>query len=439
MAERSINRRLLALTSVSGLGILASLVLYWEVSRAWFVILALFAIGYLVRNRPRLGRDEWLFCGSVLIFFVAALVSHLANASPARGPQVLLETYLLLVFAIPLLFLYARVAPDLKIIWVMFVAAAMAAGMMSIVGEVIDYQNRAGGSTGQAVLFGTMAVALSGVAMLSYRVLRAYNSWGRAIFVITLLLSLSAVILSGSRGAWIGFFAVATLMATYLLDRYSLWQKSIVILIVIIAVPLMSYQLPLVKKRVTLAVEEIAQLTAEDPQAKRTRSKSIALRLHLWRSSIDIFGDNIVFGVGPGNFKPAMKQYLAEKGGPERMPRMKHAHNQYLNTLMTKGLVGMAALLLMLAVHLYIFVGYLKPGNPREVRDLAMAACGIITTFIVLGLTSAPLERKITLVFYGFSLALLLGQILFLKRSDGSFKLNSDAREADPGIAASDA
>jgi hypothetical protein len=87
---------------------------------------------------------------------------------------------------------------------------------------------------------------------------------------------------------------------------------------------------------------------------------------------------------------------------------------------MTKDLVPAVALLLMFGAHLFVFMKYIKTDYSTNVRGLALTGCLIIVSYFVFGLTSAALERKVTLALYVFLLTVLLGKIVSLKKSESA-------------------
>lgn len=418
MKNKASEHRLHQFIVFAGFFIIVSISLSWDLSRAFYVILALVGIWQLIRNFPRLDRDQILFCAPIVILYCLALLSYLVNDSPKRGPQILIETFLLLLFALPVLHLYMRHPPRLKIVWGFFLLGALAMGLSAIATTLFGFQARAGGSTGQAVLFSTIALGTTGIVAFSYHYLRNYSARGRILFFAAVISGIAAIFLSGSRTAWIGIPFVLIFMFLYYFGDVSRSKKLTAMLIFFVALPAASYQLPLVQKRIDRGIDQLTRLLAEDASLA-DRDTGVGIRVELWRAGLEIFSDNPLLGVGPGSFRMAMKKYVANNETVERLPDMKHTHNQYINTLMTKGILGAIALLLMLALHTYIFVRHIKSGS-AEIKPLAIAACMVIGTYVLLGLTSAPLERKITLVFYAFSLSVLLGKIISLKQSEAN-------------------
>lgn len=410
------NNRITTLTSGTGFFVLIFISLSWDTSRAAYVILGIFALLHLIATRPGFTKEQKIFCLPIVLFFLSVLASFIVNESPARGPQIIIETYSLLFFAIPLLHIYTKHSPPLSIVWAMFIAGAIVLGLDSIVDVWNRPGARAGGSTRQAVLFATMAISITTVALASFGYSFRFNRVAIIGSSMAVVLGFTAMMLSQSRGAWIAVPVILLLVMLFYLRKMNKVTKYITIPLALIILISASYQIPFVSKRIDIAVADTMHLLTTDRDIN-SRKNSVGYRVELWIAAIDIFNDNKVFGIGPDRYKPVMKTYVKDNNGLKRLPDLKHAHNQLLNTMMTKGVIGALVLIFMLGSHLYIFIKYLSTQYSPDTRTLALAGCLIITCYIILGLTSAPLDRKITLVFYSFSLSILLGKIISLNRN----------------------
>ncbi len=413
------NSRITTLTSGTGIFVLTLISLSWHTSRAAYVILGIFALFHLLATRPGITKDQKIFCLPIVLFFLSVVASFIVNESPARGLKIIMETYGLLFLVIPLLHIYTKHSPPLVIVWAMFIAGAIVLGLDSIVEVWNRPGSRAGGSTGQQVLFATIAISLTAVALASFGFSSRFNRIAIIGSSMATALGFAAIILSQSRGAWIAIPVILLVAMFFYFQKAGRVTKYIIIPAALIILVSASYQMPFVSKRIDLAVANTMHLLTTDRDIK-SRENSVGYRVELWIAAIDIFSNNKIFGIGPGRYKPVMKAYIKDNNGLQRLPDLKHAHNQLLNTLMTKGVIGALILIFMLGSHLYVFIKYLNPQHTRDTRMLALAGCLIVTCYIILGLTSAPLDRKITLVLYAFSLSILLGKIISLNRHSHS-------------------
>ncbi|TSA27545.1 MAG: O-antigen ligase domain-containing protein [Bacteroidetes bacterium] len=77
-------------------------------------------------------------------------------------------------------------------------------------------------------------------------------------------------------------------------------------------------------------------------------SESTAERILVWRSSLHIIREHPLYGVGTGNVKDALLKEYEQHGIKYALSRRLDAHNQYLQTTLSLGLIGLLALLTML-------------------------------------------------------------------------------------------
>jgi O-antigen ligase len=77
-------------------------------------------------------------------------------------------------------------------------------------------------------------------------------------------------------------------------------------------------------------------------------SKSTSDRVEIWKVSFEIIKSNLWFGVGTGDVKDRLIEQYQEKNIEHALEFRLNAHNQYLQTFLTLGLPGIAALVLML-------------------------------------------------------------------------------------------
>lgn len=152
-----------------------------------------------------------------------------------------------------------------------------------------------------------------------------------------------ALLLSWSRGAWLGFAAA---IAVFLL----FWPRRAwlgpVLLLAALALFALGWQLDLVPAPLA---NRLAGFT-EDVRLGDVRgvdindaNYAVIERLAHWQSAVDMARDNLWLGVGFGNYEPAYDDYaLVNWPYP-----LGHAHNYYLNILAETGVLGTAAYLLL--------------------------------------------------------------------------------------------
>jgi O-antigen ligase len=311
MMINELESRMIMLTGYSGMFFLTTISLAWRLSTVCFVLLSLFAVYHFLKSRPGLTRDQVIFCLPIIIFYVAAWMSYLANESPPQGPRILFETFAILVFSMPLLLLFSHYAPGRIFVWGMFVLGTITAAIFSILGWWIEPAIRAGGSSGQPVLFATLVLSQVAVVAAGYPFLSTVKWFGKPGVFITLGLGILTIVLSGSRGAWIAVPVLSIVILWFQFESRNRYLKVAAILFTVIVIPALVYQVPYVEKRVITAIDEASIVMTEPEDIGKSRT-SVGIRVALWRAAIDIFSENMVFGVGPGSFKMGMKDFSEE-------------------------------------------------------------------------------------------------------------------------------
>jgi len=121
---------------------------------------------------------------------------------------------------------------------------------------------------------------------------------------------------------------------------------------------------------------------------KDLRTDNPAGRVFIWSTSLDLIGDNPVFGVGPGNFSEEYALRLPTDAPPR--DRMGHAHSDFLNIAAVAGLPGLLLYLVVWVVVLRsLWRAWCNKDIPLAARRLSLAAIIGSVTFLASSLTEA--------------------------------------------------
>lgn len=123
-------------------------------------------------------------------------------------------------------------------------------------------------------------------------------------------------------------------------------------------------------------------------------------RATLWRIALAMWRDHPWLGVGSGNFR---RQYGEYGGRADADPRI-YANNLFLETAATTGLIGLAALVAMLASGLRGAWRGVRREGERDARAVCAAALGIIAATIAHGTADVVLEFTGHYLLLGFAL-----------------------------------
>lgn len=235
---------------------------------------------------------------------------------------------------------------------------------------------RARGMWDHPVRFGH-SIALSLCFPVAF-LLSTYNSpkWLRVVSVAALVTASAGLILSFTRGAWIGFGAAVFVMALYIGWRY-------------------------VAAAIGAAVVGAVLIVALSPQVRDRFSSftrpsqdySSTARIDIWRANIEMFKDNPILGVGYGENETLITEYYEKLGITQQDGG--HAHNNFIQFLSGTGAVG---LLTYLAFSVLAFgmthrlILHAKKVDDRWLLAMALAAIGAQMVIHVGGLTEASFK-----------------------------------------------
>jgi putative inorganic carbon (hco3(-)) transporter len=215
---------------------------------------------------------------------------------------------------------------------------------------------RAFGTFGQPNPFGGFMGLLAPVALfagLGY-LLRLFSKFSQyhKIHVPSLLIAgyyflcsglmIVALIMSWSRGAWLGF-GVAIVVSLVLLPRR--WYQSLGFLILILSIGgvlWFSGRLPAtIVDRVQSATQELFAFDDVRGVDITPENYAVVERLAHWQAALNMSRANWWLGVGFGNYEVAYPHYrLLNWHEP-----LGHAHNYYLNVMAEAGIIGISAFL----------------------------------------------------------------------------------------------
>jgi O-antigen ligase len=134
---------------------------------------------------------------------------------------------------------------------------------------------------------------------------------------------------------------------------------------------------------------------------------SVAERLQMWSVAWDMFRHAPLLGVGTGAYMTEARERVEANTAPPVVAVYDHPHNEYLDALSSRGLIGLLALLLFLGVPAWLFSRGL--GSPDPVR-LGACLAGLVLPvgFALFGLTETMFIHSVTLGWYAIMTAVFL-------------------------------
>lgn len=386
--------------------ILATIFVFWDASRAAYVLASLAAMVLLLRYRPRVPGDLWLYSWPIVAYVGAAFLSVVFNDFTDSGTNKLVSRYFLLLLAIPLAVLFYVAYDARRNIWIAFAVGCIVMGGLALFDNLV-LGIKASGELNSSV-FGFAAVVMTAVLVTSYRFF-SHSAFGRYLYYFALAMGVCATLLSESRTTWVAGLAILVIAVFFFLDRYSKLKRAVIALALICGLAILAGSLPVVQKRMVRLVENFTPYVMGEEQSE---FNSLRERVELWKLGWHLGLENRVFGFGPGNTKRVIRNHIQQNPQLAGLGEKTHIHNQFLQSFAMTGLVGLVSLLAMLACHFWIFIKYLGKAYSPEVRSLALAGFLLLLAYLLKSFPGVPFYGKQYLMVYGLASAILCGSLL---------------------------
>lgn len=271
-----------------------------------------------------------------------------------------------------------------------------------------------GRSTGayNTILFGDFTACVV-LALLPVIAFQNHQIWFRALALGSVVCATTALIMSGTRGAWIALpVAGLALLVFHIFQAQNTATRvrrlfaGLACLVVMIAA---SVSLPGIQERWKQGQLDISQyMDGSNPHT------SLGFRLQMWQAALDMWKRDPLLGSGLGDYGFDLQQLMAS-GESAIQAHFGEGHSLYFEFLGTTGLLGLFSL--MIAMFLYPLWLALK----TQVRDpdaifLKASIVSLVLAFMVFGISQNWLSRSsITSVYFVF-LAFYLAELYRRKR-----------------------
>ena len=230
------------------------------------------------------------------------------------------------------------------------------------------------------------------------------------IYLLAFILALIALVMTQGRGAWLGFLGGLFVVVFLLMKNKKLFIVG-VILVGVLGVGAVTSK-GLENNRYIKRFESIQNL--EDTSNK--------IRLFMWESSIDMFKNNLPFGVGRDNASKYALEYMEKKNKYDEMEHKwakahlkeiagsGNLHSMYFSTLAEEGILAF----LFIGMFLFILYRQFRYYIARE-RDLnfylVVGTMGMLVAFLVGGFTENVWREIWKSNVLVFSLGLYLSRV----------------------------
>lgn len=387
--------------------IMATMFLFWDASRAVFVLLSLASLVFLIKFRPQMPGDQRLFSWPIVIYIGASVLSLLVNGLPDSGINRVVSSYALLLVSIPLASIFYFSFNFKRNTWIKFAVGCIVMGMMALVDILLLDREQAGGGYNPSN-FGLVALTMTSVVIASYHRF-SQARFGGVIFFLAILMGLCAVLLSGSRTSWFTGLVVIVIAVFFYFERYSLSRRVLFALMITACIAVVGGSLPVLQKRIDSMIQNVTPYVKGEEQTEFT---SLRYRVELWKLGWHAGMENKIFGFGPGNTRRVIRDYAHRFPQYKGLEPMKHFHNQFVQSFAMSGLIGLFSFLTLVICHFWIFTKYLGKKYSLEVRILAVSGLLLVTVYLLKSFLGVSLYGKQQLLMYGFTSATIWGSLL---------------------------
>ena len=220
-----------------------------------------------------------------------------------------------------------------------------------------------------------------------------------SIFIF--ILAMYSVVLSGTRIAWVMFVVLFFSAMLIWSIRGHLTKKSLLLILIALAVvTAFSMNNKSFSHRIDVAFQEIKDYSVDSDS-----KGSVDLRLSMWSGGLTAFKQQPIIGYGYHNTGLEASRHVSGPYAKAFIKGQKMLHNDYVNSLVGFGILGLLALMALLFLPLTLFFKQLKAD-----KECARSAIGVlfIIALSVFAITDSIYSHSVMRSFFVFFLGVLL-------------------------------
>lgn len=201
-----------------------------------------------------------------------------------------------------------------------------------------------------------------------------------ALLVLSGLSSLVGIVLSFSRGAWLGVAAGILAMLMVSARRLPILRLVVVgVLAAIIAGGGIHYAPAAIQDRYEQLVSQIRLFDSREVMVTPQTFAAVERMAH-WQTGLAMFASDPILGIGVGNFNVRFTEFHIHPGFPISAG---HAHNYYIQALAETGIVGLVAYLALMGTALATCIRAARTGTDGLARAVGIGAVGVTVAVMI--------------------------------------------------------
>jgi len=191
------------------------------------------------------------------------------------------------------------------------------------------------------------------VSMIAWKIIFK-GAFIRPFYKISLILLsiyfLVLIILLSSKAGLMSLSLVLVFFSLLVIIKKKNWLTGIIILVTSFLILYLGLQFfPYANGRISTATKSLS----DESSLKNEKSESTAERMMIWKSGLEIIHEHLFFGTGTGDVKDALLQKYGKNHIKPALEKQLNAHNQYIQTCISLGIIGFLILACMLILPLF--------------------------------------------------------------------------------------
>ena len=349
----------------------------YNIAPALLIVLGLgYSIyGVIKKWQWSLSKEDNMLIYSYLFYFATFVLSFIVHQGKIRE----LDNPSRVLLFIPVLLLLLHIPPRLNTVLYAIPLGAMIAGITAIYDKLVLHSEMAFSSRIMHIQGGDISMSLGMFSFaIGFYFFQKTQLKLTAFCILAALFGILGSILSTARGGWP---ALPILLITLLwIYRRNLSKTFFITLIGLFALAIIGItQMPnnQISERFAAAQDDIQQYLEQG-----NGSTSVGARFDMWKSVFIMVQEKPILGWGTQG-APQKRHQLAEQGIISQYAgQFTHAHNQYLDDLSKRGIVGLVAFLAIFVIPLRRFMLGLKSDSAETKLIATLGTLHVLAVMI---------------------------------------------------------
>ena len=351
-------------------------------------------------NRLKLGVYDWIFIGIIFAYCMINFFFNYIHELPLRS----YDRPSRFLLAIPA-YLFLIVFPPKKIFFIVGITTGViATSIMSFYQQYTNTQDWGGRSNGlmNPIQFGDISLLLVAFLLVGYLKYRHSTSAVKIIYFLTLIFGFIGSLFASARGGWLAIPVILLIfLKTAKFKTAVLMYASLICFCIILCFMFLQPD-NIINSRIIQAKSEISNYLNGNDDGRLT---SLTARIKMWENGLVAFKDQPLKGWG--SLDSIKKAYPSRWQELNHEDNYGHLHNEYIDELVKRGLVGLLGLLALYLVPLLYFYRLTKVTTDTTLQFFSASGVILILSVMIFGLTQTFMAHNSGVIVFIFYLVIL--------------------------------